>query len=120
MIGVGFKILARTPVPKLPKLPPPPHPDNHRGYKRVYKFKEHYMNRSTFCEIKYMNRLFFSKAGYRIGVGFRILTRTRVPKLPRVPPPPPPEFLKTFSLSVYVNCVQLYSLLQVVLIILNG
>ena len=66
-----------------------------------------------------------------IGVGFRILTRTPVPKLPRVPiqhldpplekvgpPLPCPEF-KTFSLSVYVNCVQLYSLLQVVLNKLN-
>ena len=52
-----------------------------------------------------------------IGVGFRILTRTPLPKLPRAPPPF--EF-KTFSLSVYVNCVQLYSLLQVVLIMLNG
>ena len=59
MIGVDFKILTRTPVPKLPKLPPPPH--NHRGYKRVCKFKEHSMNRSTFCEIKYMNRLGYFK-----------------------------------------------------------
>ena len=49
-----------------------------------------------------------------IGVGFRILTRTPVPKLPRAPPPPS-EF-KTFSLFVYINCVQLYSLIQVVLI----
>ena len=30
------------------------------------------MNRSTFCEIKYMNGLglFFAKARYTIGVGF--------------------------------------------------
>ena len=70
MIGVGFRILNRTPVPKLPELPPPPPPHthtnthNHRGYKRVYKFKEHYMNRSTFCEIKYMVRLsFFQRSG---------------------------------------------------------
>ena len=64
-------------------VPPPPHTHNYRGYtcKRIYKFKEHYMNRSTFCEIKYMNRLFFSKAGYMIGVGFRI------------PPPSPSHFL---------------------------
>ena len=127
------------------------------------------MNRSTFCEIKYMNRLvFFSKAGYMIRVGFKILTHTLVPKLPpphthtitedikghtsskntiwigqlsvkssiwigwvlfqrsgiwlglvaeywlahpyqNYPKSPPPEF-ETFSLSVYVNCVQLYSL----------
>ena len=59
MVGVGFKILTRTPIPKLPELPSSPHTHNHRGYKRVYKFKEHYMNMSTFCEIKYMNRLSF-------------------------------------------------------------
>ena len=45
------------------------------------------------------------KARYMNGVGFKILTRTPVPK---------------FSLSVFVNCVQLYSLLQVGLIMLNG
>ena len=50
----------------------------------VYKFKEQYMNRLTFCEIKYMNWLFFSKAGNMIWVSFKILTRTPVPKLPRV------------------------------------
>ena len=33
------------------------------------------MNRSTFCEIKYMNRLFFSKVGYMIRVGFKILAK---------------------------------------------
>ena len=103
---------------KITQVALPPH--YHIGYKRVYKLKEHYMNRSTFCEIKYMNRLsFFSKVGYIIGVVFRILTHTPVPKLPRAPPPPHSEF-KTFLLSVYVNCVQLYSLLQVVLIMLNG
>ena len=83
MVGVGFKMLTHTPIPKLLKLPPPPPPHNHGGYtcKRVHKFKEHYMNRSTLCEIKYMNMLvFFSKAGYMIGVGFRI-------------PPPPPHLL---------------------------
>ena len=90
-------------LPKLPRVPPP-HTHNYRGYERVYKFKEQYMNRSTFCEIKYMNRLFFSKAGYMIGVGFKILTRTPVAKSPRVPP-------------LYLNCVQLYSLLQVVLML---
>ena len=63
MIGFGFTILTRTPVPKLPKFPSP-HTHNHRGYKRVFKFKEHYMNRSTFCEIKYMNRLIlFQRSG---------------------------------------------------------
>ena len=86
MIGVVFKILTRTPVPKLPELPS--HTHNHRGYKWVYKFKEHYMNMSTFCEIKCMNRLGFLKAGYMIGAGFRRLTRTPVPKLPPVPPLP--------------------------------
>ena len=61
MIGVGFIILTLTHTPKLPLVPPI---HNHRGYKRVYKFKEQYMNRSTFCEIKYMNRLgFFQRPG---------------------------------------------------------
>ena len=47
------------------------------------------MNMSTFCEIKYMNRLFFfSKAGFMIGVGFKILTPTPIPTLPQVPPYP--------------------------------
>ena len=50
-----------------------------------------------------------------IGVGFKIRTRTPIPKLPRGPQPS----LKLFT-SVYVNYVQLYFLLQVVLIILNG
>ena len=68
MIGVGFKILTPTPVPKSPRVLP----YNHRGYERVYKFKEQYKNSSN------------------------------------------------FSLFVYVNCVQLYSWLQVVLIMLNG
>ena len=49
------------------------------------------MNRSTLCEIKYMNGLFFfSMARYMIGVGFKILALTPVPKLPPPPPPPPP------------------------------
>ena len=43
------------------------------------------MNMSTLCTIKYMNMSYFSKARYMIGVGFKILGRTPVPKLP--PPP---------------------------------
>ena len=66
---------------KITQSSPTPLLNNYRGNERVYKFEEQYINRSTFCEIKYMNRL--------------------------------------FSLSVYVNCVQLFSLLQVVLIMLN-
>ena len=82
MTGDGFKILTRTPVPKLPRVPPTITEDI-EGY---INFKEQYMNRSTFCEIKYRNRLgFFLKAGYIIGVGFKILTRRPVPKSP--PPP---------------------------------
>ena len=46
MIGVGFKVLTSIPVPKLPELPL----HNHIGYKRVYNFKEHYMNRSKFFQ----------------------------------------------------------------------
>ena len=50
------------------------------------------MNRSTFWMIKYMNGSVFSKARYMNGIGFEILARTTVPKLPlSYPPPPPPE-----------------------------
>ena len=71
--------------------------------------KKIFMNRSTFCEIKYMIRLVFSKAGYMIVVGilgqvwylivsipdictltylaYKILIRTPVPKLPELFPP---------------------------------
>ena len=62
------------------------------GYKK--KIKGQYLNRSTFWMIKYMNGSVFSKARYMNGVGFEILARTSVPKLPlsypRPPPPPPP------------------------------
>ena len=40
------------------------------------------MNMSPLCTIKYMNRSYFSKARYMIGVGFKILGSTPVPKLP--------------------------------------
>ena len=40
------------------------------------------MNMSTLCTIKYMNRSYFSKARYMIGVGLKILGSTPVPKLP--------------------------------------
>ena len=39
------------------------------------------MNRSTFCENKYMNELFLQKGRYIFGVGFKILACTPVPKL---------------------------------------
>ena len=45
------------------------------------------MNRSTFLMIKYMNGFVFSKARYMNGVGFEILARTPVPKLPLSYPP---------------------------------
>ena len=58
------------------------------------------MNRSTFCEIKYMNRLFFfSKAGYMIGVGFKILTHTPIPKLPELLPLPIAQDIKGYISS---------------------
>ena len=47
------------------------------------------MNMSPLRTIKYMNRSYFSKARYMIGVGFKILGRTPVPKLPPSNPPPP-------------------------------
>ena len=43
------------------------------------------MNRSTFWMIKYMNGSIFSNARYMNGVGFEILARTPVPKLPLLP-----------------------------------
>ena len=57
--------------------------------KWVQKLKGQYMNRSTFWMIKYMNGSFFSKARYMNGVGFEILARTPVPKLPLSYPPSP-------------------------------
>ena len=53
------------------------------------KIKGQYMNRSTFWMIKYMNGSVFSKARYMNGVGFEILARTPVPKLPLSYPPHP-------------------------------
>ena len=50
--------------------------------KWAQKSKGQYMIRSTFLMIKYMNGSVFSKAGYMNGVGFEILARTPVPKLP--------------------------------------
>ena len=55
--------------------------------KWVQKIKGQYMNRSTFWMIKYMNGSVFSKARYMNGVGFEILARTSVPKLPLSYPP---------------------------------
>ena len=46
------------------------------------KNQRHDMNRSTLWMIKYMNGSVFSKARYMNGVGFEILARTPVPKLP--------------------------------------
>ena len=46
------------------------------------KYQRQYMNRSAFWMIKYMNGSVFSKARYMNGVGFEILARTPVPKLP--------------------------------------
>ena len=39
--------------------------------KRVCKITEQYMNMQTFCSIKFMNRSFFSKTRYMIGVGLK-------------------------------------------------
>ena len=51
--------------------------------KEGIKIKEQYMNMLTFCWIKYMNRSFVSKTKYMIGVGFKNLARTPIPKLPQ-------------------------------------
>ena len=63
--------------------------------KWVQKVKGQYMNRSTFWMIKYMNGSVFSKAKYMNGIGFEILARTPVPKLPLSYPPPPPTHTHT-------------------------
>ena len=52
------------------------------------QIKGQYMNRSTFWMIKYMNGSVFSKTRYMNGVGFEILARTPVPKLPLSYPSP--------------------------------
>ena len=58
--------------------------------KKKKKIKGQYMNRSTFWMIKYMNGSFFPKVRYMNGVGFEILARTPVPKLPLSYPRPHP------------------------------
>ena len=55
------------------------------------KIKGQYVNRSIFRMIKYMNGSFFSKARYMNGIGFEILARTPVPKLPPNYPHPAPR-----------------------------
>ena len=63
------------------------------------KIKGQYMNRSAFWMIKYMNGSFFPKAKYMNGVGFEILARTPVPKLPlSYPPLPHPEGIPGYIL----------------------
>ena len=63
------------------------------------------MNRSTFWMIKYMNGSFFlvfPKSRYMNGVGFEILARTPVPKLPlSYPPPPLPHPLRIFVIFFF-------------------
>ena len=74
--------------------------------KWVQQIKGQYMNRSTFWMIKYMNRSVFSKARYMNGVGFEILARTPVPKLPlSFPPPPPPKpYIFLFLMIWPIQC----------------
>ena len=84
--------------------------------KWVQKIKGQYMNRSKFWMIKYMNGSVFSKARYMNGVGFEILARTPVPKLPLSyppPPPPPPSWkaaskLSALSISAYFAAIFYY------------
>ena len=67
--------------------------------KLVQKIKGQHMNRSRFWMIKYMNGSVFSKARYMNGVGFEILARTPVPKLPLNYPRPETFFIQ-FSLTL--------------------
>ena len=64
------------------------------------------MNMSTLCTIKYMNRSNFSKARYMIGVGFKILGRTLVPKLP--PNFPPSIRIKGIPFHLFQHAVSYF------------
>ena len=64
------------------------------------KIKGQYMNRSAFWMIKYMNGSVFSKARYMNGVGFEILARTPVPKLPLSYPPKGQNYVVSVLLSI--------------------
>ena len=68
------------------------------------------MNRSAFWMIKYMNGSVFSKARYMNGVGFEILARSPVPKLPLSYPP------RTYH-SVFVFLLLLLLLFFVVVVV---
>ena len=60
------------------------------------------MIRSIFCEIKYMNGLFFSKARYMIGVGFQNTGSHIHSKIaPELPPTLPLGFFTFLSISLY-------------------
>ena len=62
------------------------------------------MNMSTLCTIRVMNRSYFSKARYMIGVGFKILGRTPVPKLlPSYPPPRDFLFCCTYTEKIKIG-----------------
>ena len=79
--------------------------------KWVQKIKGQYMNRSTFWMIKNMNGSVFSKARYMNGIGFEILARTPVPKLPLSytphPPPPPPRSRWFHMWRLFCHCIVL-------------
>ena len=61
------------------------------------------MNRSTFWMIKYMNGSVFSKARYMNGIGFEMLARTPVPKLPLSYPHEGEKLLKLVTLGSLIN-----------------
>ena len=62
---------------------------NQRWYERVYYFKGQYMNWSTFCEIKYMNRHFFIlNIMYMIGLISKYWLTHPYQKYPDSPPRP--------------------------------
>ena len=73
---------------------------NHRGYERVYQSKEQ--------NYQVYDRLSVSKARYMIVVGFKILSRTPVPKLPPSYPPPPPT-RTNLSIRPVSSCFLLFA-----------
>ena len=66
------------------------------------------MIRLIFSEIRFMNGMFFSKARYMIGVGFKVLARTPLPKLPPSYPrvtPPPRAYCTLYEVLCRINSV---------------
>ena len=77
---------------------------NHGWHEIVYKFKRQYMNWSTFCEIKYMNRHFFFKCHVYDWGRFKKNGSHAHTKITQTPSPPPWEkFAVGVGTITYMN-----------------